>query len=134
MKRLIVVFLVCVFVTPGISQKKLGDENKGLHFDIAFVPAWIPLNGDEMQFGDSVTMFGLTKTFNLGIDLSPGLYVFGNLAAKNGDDPNYKIGVAAYVKLFKGGGFGVGYPIIEEGIGVQAPRKDNLALLFGLKL
>lgn len=134
MKRLILVLLLCVFVTSVISQETLGHENNGLRFDIAFVPAWVPLNGDEMQLGDSITMFGLTKTFNLGIDLSPGVYVFGNLAAKNGDDPNYKIGIAVYVKLFKGGGFGVGYSIIEEGIGVQAPKKDNLALLFGLKL
>ncbi len=75
-----------------------------------------------------------TKTFSLGVDLSPGLYIFGNLAAKNGDDPNYKIGVAFYVKIFKGGGIGVGYPALEQGIGIQAPEKDNMALLFGIKL
>lgn len=134
MKKVILVVLVFVLAIPALSQEKLGEPNNGLHFDVALVPAWIPLNGDEMQLGDSVTMFGLTKTFNLGIDLSPGIYVFGNLAAKNGGDPNYKIGIAVYVKLFKGGGFGVGYSIIKEGIGVQAPKKDNLALLFGLKL
>jgi len=134
MKRLIAIMFLLLFTTTGFSQKLLGEENRGLHFDIAFVHAWVPLDGSEMQLGDSVTLFGLTKTFNLGIDLSPGLYVFGNLAAKNGDDPNYKIGLAGYLKLFKGGGVGVGWPVLEQGIGLQKPSKDNVALLFGIKL
>ena len=133
MKKLTILFLL---LTCGmcLGQKKLGDENRGLHFDIAIAPAWLPLDGSEINLVEAQPMFGLTKTFDLGIDLSPGLYVFGNLAAKNGDDKNWNLGVAAYLKIYRGGGVGLGYRVLQESVGIQKPSKKNMALIFGLNI
>ena len=133
MKRLTLLFLL-VCVTSGFTQEVLGKENRDLHFDIALAPAWLPLDGSEINFVSAQPMFGLTKTFDVGVDLSPGLYVFGNLAAKNGDEKNWSLGIALYLKIYKGGGVGLGYRVLQEKVGIQSPKTSNLALLFGIDL
>jgi len=133
MKRLTLLFLL-VCVTSGFTQQVLGKENRDLHFDIALAPAWLPLDGGEINIFSAQPMFGVTKTFNYGIDFSPGLYVFGDAFAKNGDDKNWSLGVALYLKIFKGGGVGLGYRVLQEKVGIQSPKTSNLALLFGIDL
>ena len=123
MKTFLIISTILLMSTICFGQGILGKENKDLHFDIALAPAWLPLDGGEINVVSAQPMFGFTKTFKLGVDLSPGLYVFGNLAAKNGDGKNWSLGAALYVKIFKGGGVGLGWRALQERVGIQKPSK-----------
>jgi hypothetical protein len=129
-----VVLIALLLSNNAFSQEILGEENRGLHFDIAFAPAWLPLDGGEISLVSVQPMAGVTKTFNVGIDLSPGLYFFGDVQARNGDGRNWSLGIALYTKVYKGGGIGLGYRALQEGIGIEKPKKSNLAVLFAIDI
>jgi len=133
-KRLIGLGLLFVLVSaPWVFAQ----EQKGLEFDIVAAPVGLPLDGSEMSFIATQPMVGLTYPLSfLGIDFAPGLYAFGNIAAKNGDDPNWKLGVAAGIKIpaLYDTVLGLAYTFIQEGEGGLPFKNENLAITVGITL
>lgn len=136
MKRCSVYFLGLLFVlvsSPGVFAQ----AQDGLEFDIVAAPVGLPLDGGEMSFIATQPMAGLTYPVSfLGLDFAPGLYFFGSIAAKNGDDPNWNIGVVAGIKIpaLKDAVIGLAYTFLQEGEGSLPFKNENLAITVGLTL
>jgi len=135
-KRLIVMALLFVLVaSPGVFAQE--DKQGGLEFDIVAAPVGLPLDGGEMSFIATQPMAGITYPLSvLGLDFAPGVYAFGNIAAKNGDDPNWNLGVAAGVKIpdLYDTVLGLAYTFLREGEGGLPFKTENLAITVGLTL
>jgi len=133
-KRLIGLALLFVLVSsPGVFAQ----EQEGLEFDIVAAPVGLPLDGGEMSFIATQPMAGLTYPVSvLGLDFAPGLYAFGNIAAKNGDDPNWSLGIAAGIKIpdLKDAVVGLAYTFLQQGEGGLPFKNENLAITVGLTL
>ncbi len=130
MKKLFLIIVMVVAICPVIFAQ----EEKGIEFDVVAAPIALPLDGSEMDFISSQPMIGLTYPVKvLGFGFTPGAYLFGNLAAKNGDTPNWEIGAAAGVKV-KEAVIGLAYTVIKEGDGLQGPDKSSLSILVGLTI
>ncbi len=129
--------LVC-FITVLLLLSSVGfAQDTGLGFDLVAAPIGLPLDGGEMSFIATQPMIGLTYPLDLGgLDFAPGLYLFGNIAAKNGDDPNWGLGTALGVKIpaFKDAVFGLAYTFIREGDGSLPFKRENLAITVGFTM
>lgn len=133
-KRLIGLALLFVL---GSSPGVFAQEQGGLEFDIVAAPVGLPLDGGEMSFIATQPMAGLTYPLSvLGLDFAPGLYAFGNIAAKNGDDPNWSLGIAAGIKIpyLKDAVVGLAYTFLQQGEGGLPFKNENLAITVGLTL
>ena len=136
MKRLISLVLLFVLISsPGMFAQE--DKQAGLEFDVVAAPVGLPLDGGEMSFLSTQPMAGVTYPVSvLNLDFAPGLYVFGNIAAKNDDAPNWNLGLAAGIKIpvLYDTVVGLAYTFLQEGEGGLPFKSDNLAITVGITL
>ena len=136
MKRLIGLALLFLLISsPGMFAQE--DKQAGLEFDIVAAPVGLPLDGGEMSFGSTQPMTGISYPVSvMNLDFSPGLYVFGNIAAKNDDDPNWYLGLAAGIKIpvMFDSVVGFAYTFLREGEGGLPFKSANLAIILGITL
>ena len=143
-KRLIgLALLIALVSSPGVFAQEVlgvdypGKKQSGLEFDVVVAPVGLPLDGGEMSFIATQPMAGVTYPVNvLGLDFAPGVYAFGNVAAKNGDAPNWMLGVVVGIKIpaLFDTVLGIAYTYLQEGDGVLAFKNENLAITVGITL
>ncbi len=127
--------LFVLISSPGVFAQE--GKKAGLEFDVVAAPVALPLESGEMSFIASQPMAGLTYPVSvLGLDFAPGLYAFGNIAAKNGDDPNWNLGLAVGVKIpaLHDTVLGLAYNFLQEGDGGLPFNSENLAIMVGVTL
>ena len=134
-KRLIGLVLLFVLVSsPGAFAQ---DKQSGLEFDVVVAPVGLPLDGGEMSFIATQPLAGVTYPLSVvGLDFAPGVYGFGNMAAKNGDAPNWSLGVVVGVKIpaLYDTVIGLAYTYLQEGDGALPFKTENLAITVGITL
>lgn len=119
---------------PGVDYE---EKQTGLEFDVVVAPVGLPLDGGEMSFIATQPLAGVTYPVNvLGLDFAPGVYGFGSMAAKNGDAPNWSLGVVAGVKIpaLYDTVLGLAYTFLQEGDGGLPFKTENLAITIGITL
>lgn len=138
-KRLIgLALLIALVSSPGVfAQEVFGVNYGGLEFDVVVAPVGIPLDGGEMSFIAAQPLAGVTYPVSVvGLDFAPGVYAFGNIAAKNGDAPNWNLGVVVGIKIpvLYDTVVGLAYTYLQEGDGVLPFKTGNLAITVGITL